>query len=756
MKKKANDQFTLFDRRKFIKFFGLSSALLATGLDILYSGGIKAQEWVAAMTKDLGWTPVDLPLPSLTDGLTPDEQIDFYSKYEAQDDLILPEGFTYNVIASWGDPVGDCRYGYNNDHVGFVESGENQAYLVVNHESMDYDNLPTYLETFPSVMGYALPDHALKEIKDNVILNFAKMDDEDPKKEMIKSMALEGAADMGISVISVERSNNGDWVRTFSEKDRRISVTQALKDPAKLSKSTGPASSVFRKQNKIGFDDGLLDKCIGSFWNCSGGTTPWGTVISAEEWLDAHVIYPVKADGSSFPPTTMPFYTSTFNGLGNIFELAGNKYGWGVEVDPENKDDFGTKHTMLGRYRHEAFAFNCKEKQPLAIYAGDDTKGGHIYKMISAGKVSDPKSKSNSKLLEEGVLHAAKFSKDGTGYWIPLTSDTILDPVLPSSVIAGIVSLPNPDRLKGGTKTYTKDDEVRSIYKEKGFNKLGDLYFGDDDTEIQGAILIDAHHAANAIGATGCPRPEDCEFDDKKGVLYFACTAITGDADDSDSPDREIFAWDDHEKNENSGDHQNDPYRPGMIIKIADDNEGSPESLTFRWETLMMGGEPTDGGAGWANPDNLELDDKGNLWMVTDIASEVLNQPVIDRDKVSNSSLRGIYSNNSAWFIPTSGPYSGQSFPFAIGPAETELCGLQFSKDQRTLFLTPQHPGIFNGRRKDMAFEERKFALKTTDGKEFFQVRKVPIGSNWPSKEPNQPPRSSIVGVRRKNNKPIV
>jgi secreted PhoX family phosphatase len=170
----------------------------------------------------------------------------------------------------------------------------------------------------------------------------------------------------------------------------------------------------------------------------------------------------------------------------------------------------------------------------------------------------------------------------------------------------------------------------------------------------------------------------------------------------------------------------------------------------------MMGGEPADGGAGWANPDNLELDDKGNLWMVTDISSEVLNQPVIDRDKVSNSSLRGIYSNNNAWFIPTSGPYSGQSFPFAIGPTETELCGLQFSADQRTLFLTPQHPGVFNGIRKDMAFEERRFALKTTDGREFFQVRKVPIGSNWPSKEPNQPPRPSIVAVRRKNNKPIV
>jgi secreted PhoX family phosphatase len=45
--------------------------------------------------------------------------------------------------------------------------------------------------------------------------------------------------------------------------------------------------------------------------------------------------------------------------------------------------------------------------------------------------------------------------------------------------------------------------------------------------------------------------------------------------------------------------------------------------------------------------------------------------------------------------------------------------------------------------------------MKTTDGREFTQIRKVPIGSNWPSKKPNQPPKSSIVAVRRKDNKPI-
>ncbi|MCK5905176.1 MAG: DUF839 domain-containing protein, partial [Gammaproteobacteria bacterium] len=474
MKKKANEQFTLFDRRKFIKFFGLSSAIFSSGVDLLSSAGLQAQERVADMVKNLSWKPVDLAIPMISDGLTLDQQIEFYSEHEVQDDLVLPEGFTYNVIASWGDPVGDSRYGYNNDHVGFVETGKDRAYLVVNHENMDFDSVETYLETFPMVMGYSLPEGVFDEIEGNVIRDFPAMDEGDPRKAMIKSIALEGAADMGISVISVERNNNGDWVRTFSDRDRRISMTQALNDPAKLSKSTGPASAVFRKQNKIGFDDGLADKCIGSYWNCSGTTTPWGTVISAEEWHDAHVYGPVKADGSSFPPTTIPFVTTTFSGLGNIFELAGNKYGWGVEVDPENKDDYGTKHTMLGRYHHEAFAINCKKNRPLAVYAGDDSRGGHIYKMISRAKVSDPKSKSNSRLLEEGVLHAAKFSNDGTGYWIPLIPDTALEPVLPSKSIGGTVSLPNPDRIQGGIKKYTKDNDVNSIYRDIGFKKLGD------------------------------------------------------------------------------------------------------------------------------------------------------------------------------------------------------------------------------------------------------------------------------------------
>ena len=48
-----------------------------------------------------------------------------------------------------------------------------------------------------------------------------------------------------------------------------------------------------------------------------------------------------------------------------------------------------------------------------------------------------------------------------------------------------------------------------------------------------------------------------------------------------------------------------------------------------------------------------------------------------------------------------------------------------------------------------MASETREFAMKTTDGQEFVQVREVPIGSNWPGKAANEPPKPSVVAVRR-------
>jgi hypothetical protein len=121
----------------------------------------------------------------------------------------------------------------------------------------------------------------------------------------------------------------------------------------------------------------------------------------------------------------------------------------------------------------------------------------------------------------------------------------------------------------------------------------------------------------------------------------------------------------------------------------------------------------------------------------------------------SQSNLRGIFGNNSIWFLPTSGPNAGNAYLFGFGPMECEMTGPLFTPDQQTLFLAAQHPGEIGGVRKDMAFEMREFSMRTTEGQEFMQTRKVPIGSNWPGKQANDPPKPAVIAIRRVDAQPI-
>ena len=73
-------------------------------------------------------------MPYSAVNISSDRQPIEYAQYIIQDDIVLPDGFTYDVIASWGDPVGDSRFGYNNDYLSFVPTGENEGYLTVNFE----------------------------------------------------------------------------------------------------------------------------------------------------------------------------------------------------------------------------------------------------------------------------------------------------------------------------------------------------------------------------------------------------------------------------------------------------------------------------------------------------------------------------------------------------------------------------------------------------------------------------------------------
>ena len=724
-------------RRHFLMFLGATAgAATLTPLgkaDETLSISSQAQS-ASAMGDGLSFQPVKGPMPYQGLGVKATEQAAEYSSYGVQDDLVLPDGFTYDIIASWGDSVGDCRFGYNNDYLSFVQTGPDEGYLTINFE---YISAKAWSQAYEPIVGEALPFDqvmaALESAEDGEI-DASTLPANDPMKTHIQAISKAALTDQGMGVISVRRQADGRWVRIEASTDRRITGISGLENSDRYLQATGPATAIFNKQAGQGYSDGLGSRIIGTFGNCAGGTTPWGTALSAEENIQNQVPEAVYADGTAFAPSAKAF-NAELDGQGNVLELAGNKYGWIVEVDPSDPNDYGAKHTWLGRFRHEAVGIRVETGKQLAFYSGDDRRGGHVYKYVSRDIVSDPQAKTNSRLLTDGRLYAAKLAADGTGRWIALEPNTPVDPVKLSTVAGGMITLPK--RPEGGFFP-AESDTVIEAFKQQ-YATLGDLYEGSGE-EKQGAILIDAHFAANAAGATNTARPEDTMVD-ANGVLYIAFTS--GGPGGDGGPDNTVFR----------GPNGESPYEHGWIMKLIEDGN-EPTAMNFRWEMLALGGEPADGGFGFSNPDNLEIDANGNLWMVTDMSTSKHNLEVASRidaegNAVSQSNLRGLFGNNSIWFIPTSGPHAGEPYMFGYGPMECEMTGPFLSQDQTTLFISAQHPGETYGRRENMASETRKYAMKTTDGEEFIQSREVPIGSNWPGKTATDFPQPSVVAIRR-------
>ncbi|MCG6135086.1 MAG: DUF839 domain-containing protein [Nostoc sp. LLA-1] len=722
-------------RRDFLLLIGGSTSALA----LSYLTG--CDQKITNAELPFSFQSIKGPIPLATAGLTPEQQQAEYSTYEVVDDLVLPKGFQYQVIAAWGDAVGDSRFGYNNDYLSFLPTAENEGYLSVNFE---YVSTIPWIQTYEQVIGKSLPFESVKtalkaQSSGETEINAYALPDSDRIKAQIREICTEALLDQGLGVISIRQGNNGQWERTNSVADRRISGISGLEDGRYL-QATGPAVAVFRKLQGKGYIDQLGDRIIGTFANCAGGTTPWGTVLSAEENFQIQVTEAVYADGTAFDPSQRPFALGDeeLYGQGNVFGLAGNKYGWIVEIDPANPKDYGTKHTWLGRYRHEAVGVRVEKGKPIAFYSGCDRRGGHVYKFISRDRVTDPKDKANSQLLQQGMLYAAKFNADGTGHWLPLKAETPINPDIPQIIAGNVIRLPIGPKLQpsaainDGYLLVTKDKEIAQI--KQTYQQLGELYIGTPE-EKQGAILIDAHYAANAIGATCTARPEDTVIA-ANGDLYIAFTS--GSPDQQGGADMRIFKSPTGET----------PYEYGWLMRLSEDHNDLSAN-TFRWQILATGGEPAAGGMGFANPDNLLLDPQDNLWMVTDISTNKLNNSVKNRinDQGKPVSLSGLFGNNAIWFLPTHDEDVGKAFLFGMGPMECETTGPCFTPDHKTMFLSIQHPGEFHGIRKDQASETREFVITNTLGEEFLQTRRVPIGSNWPNKTSNSPPKPAVVAV---------
>ncbi|TVS01521.1 MAG: DUF839 domain-containing protein [Cyanobium sp. PLM2.Bin73] len=666
------------------------------------------------------------PIPLASDGLSAAQQRSRLTRLTIEDRLRVPDGFRADVLVAWGDPLADGRFGYNNDYLAFTEFGGDRALLTVNFE---YVSLRPWSEGFPEAVGTDLP---LTQVRDALegkggTVDVATLAADDSLREEIDLLARAAMDDLGIGVLELRHQADGSWRRQRGDLERRITGLSGLEDPASRLQVSGPAAAVFRRSQRLGYDDGLGDQVVGTFANCAGGQTPWGTVLSAEENFQGQVVEPVYADGSSAEPALHPFRCDgqRLSGLGNPFGLAGNKYGWMVELDPRRPDQAAVKHSWLGRFRHEAVAVRARSGEPLVVYSGCDRHGGHLYRFVSRELVGDPSDPANSRLLEDGRLEVARFEPGGGGRWIALSPDTPVDPQLPSHYQAFDLQqptwLPHSDRLQAGGEHLVSDEQVRAYRKRHP--TLASLYPGQGEEQM-GAILIDAHLAGNAVGATAAARPEDTVLDPDSGDLLIAFTAAGADLEGRSDP--AIF----------QGPGGEADWVHGWVTRLSERAKPAAGRAggRFRWRTVAVGGAPWDGGLGFSNPDNLSVDRAGNVWMVT--------------DRSTRSGRLDLFGNNSCWLLPSYGPDAGKALLFATGPMECELCGPCFDSSESTLFLAVQHPGEDHGTR-DGEFEVQAHELIDRQDQTFGQLRTVPLGSNWPSRVPGRPPRPAVVAIRR-------
>jgi len=116
--------------------------------------------------------------------------------------------------------------------------------------------------------------------------------------------------------------------------------------------------------------------------------------------------------------------------------------------------------------------------------------------------------------------------------------------------------------------------------------------------------------------------------------------------------------------------------------------------------------------------------------------------------------LVGTFGTNWIFYVPVRGPAAGVIHPFGYGPPRCEMTGPTFVGD--TLFLAVQHPSEDSPINGDPAaggaaasILTRPIEMLDITGGLYQQVRTLPRGSNWPNTGPAQPPKPSVIGIRR-------
>ncbi|MEF1288834.1 PhoX family protein [Vibrio sp. M260118] len=529
----------------------------------------------------------------------------------AADVFIVPKGYKATPLLSWGDPIFPGapefdpsgkqnsqaqlrQFGDNTDGMSLFPISEDRAVIAVNNEYTNYD---------------LLFDHG--------------------GKAMTADDVLKAQAAHGVTVFEIVRSD-GQWKLDKNGKlNRRITANTEMK-------LTGPAAGHDLMKTEL---DPTGMKPLGTFNNCANGQTPWGTYLTCEEnfngYFGTSATAEVSADHKRYgvKPAKSKYQ---WHDTDERFDVAKHpnephRFGWVVEIDPNDPSSTPLKRTALGRFKHENAALLVNDNGHVVVYLGDDERGEHLYKFVSKNKYQPGNDRANRDLLEEGTLYVAKFEFDdqelkGKGQWIELTHG------------------------KNG------------LTKANGFND-------------QAEVMIFARRAATQVGATTMDRPEwVAVHPDNKHVF---CT-LTNNKNRGVKEGQDVGGPNPRKENHygqivrwvpQAGDHTNDGFEWDLYL-IA----GNPE---VHQGNLYAGSDNINADNMFNSPDGIGFDSAGRLWIQTD----------------GNYSNKGDFAGQGNNQMLCGDPMTGEIRRFLTGPIACEITGLTFSADNKTMFVGVQHPG---------------------------------------------------------------
>jgi secreted PhoX family phosphatase len=319
------------------------------------------------------------------------------------DTVVVPEGYSVQVIAAWGEPVG-----LSGDNPAFKFDASNTAAQQEAQMGMHHDGIH-YFAQHGSTQGLLVMNH---EYADDGLLH------SDGMKTWTAEKVRKAQAAHGVSVIEVEQKD-GKWqVVRPSPWARRITANTPMV-------FGGPAAGNAMLRTAA---DPSGRRVLGTLNNCAAGITPWGTYLTAEENFifyfkgpDTPSAHEARWGLRKGDPVGYRWheFDARFDASKHPNEI--NRFGWMVEIDPFNPSMVPVKRTAMGRASHEGATVAVTRDGRAVVYSGEDARFEYIYKFVSRDKIKPGGYGPNAELLDHGTLYVARFEADGRGRWIALT-----------------------------------------------------------------------------------------------------------------------------------------------------------------------------------------------------------------------------------------------------------------------------------------------------------------------------------------------